>query len=182
MNVIPDPQYLARKGKSHYQNKQYLESANTFHAARLGFEAKGNWLDAAEMANNCSVAYLQSGEFLQAYNELEGVEEHFIKAGDLKRQGITVGNLAASLEALGRIDEALLAYQKSADLLGKSGDDQLRLKAMQSLSSLQLRSGKRIQALVSMQQGIEGLKQPTVVQKMVKSLIKYPFEITNKDR
>jgi hypothetical protein len=66
--------------------------------------------------------------------------------------------------------------------LEKSGDDQLRATVMQSLSALQLRTGKKIQALVSMQQGIEGLKKPSLVQKMVKELLQYPFQVVNKSR
>jgi len=177
-----DPQSLAQEGMSHYQKQRYLESAVSFHAARSGLEMAGDWLTAAEMANNCSVALLQAGQAGDALDELQGIEEFYSELGDIKRQGITVGNLAVALEALDRVEDALSTYQRSADLLELSGDDQLRATVMQSLSALQLRTGRKIQALVSMQQGIEGLKKPTLAQKMVKNLLQYPFQVINKSR
>jgi len=177
-----DPQSLAREGMSHYQKQRYLDSAVSFHAARKGLEIAGDWSTAAEMANNCSVAFLQAGQAGDALDELQGIEEFFSEVGDKKRQGITVGNQAAALEVLGRFEDALSAYQRSADLLEISGDDQLRANVMQSLSTLQLRTGRKIQALVSMQQGIEGLKKPSLKQKAVKNLLQYPFQMINKAR
>jgi hypothetical protein len=125
---------------------------------------------------------LLAGQAGDAFEELDGIEEYYNSIEDRRRQGITVGNQASALEALERIDEALTAYQRSADLLEESGDDQLRATVMQSLSTLQLRTGRKIQALVSMQQGIEGLKKPSPIQKMVKNLLQYPFEMVNKNR
>lgn len=177
-----DPQSLAQEGLSLYQKQRYSESAESFHAARSSFEIAGDWSRAAEMANNCSVAFLQAGEAGDAYNELEGIEEFYTEIGDMKRRGITVGNQAAALEALDRFEDALSAYQRCADLLEISGDDQLRATVLQSLSALQLRTGRKIQALVSMQQGIEGLKKPSLAQKMVKNLLQYPFQMANKGR
>jgi hypothetical protein len=56
------PQNLAQEGMSLYQNQRFLESAECFRAARSGFEVAGDWSTAAEMANNCSVAFLQAGQ------------------------------------------------------------------------------------------------------------------------
>jgi len=177
-----DPQSLAQEGMSLYQKQRYLDSAVSFHAARSGLEIAGDWSKAAEMANNCSVAFLQAGQAGDALDELQGIEEFYSEVGDIKRQGITVGNQAAALEAQGRFEDALSAYQRCANLLEISGDDQLRATVMQSLSALQLRTGRKIQALVSMQQGIEGLKKPSLTQKMVKNLLQYPFHMMNKSR
>jgi tetratricopeptide (TPR) repeat protein len=182
MKNIMDPQHYAKEGASAYQHGRYLDAANAFHKARITFESNLDWLSAAEMANNCSVAFLQAGEAERAFIELEGVGEAFAEVGDDLHLGMTIGNQAAALEALDRYDEALQAYQTSAELLGKAGEDQLRASAMQALSALQLRTGRRIQALVSMQQGIEGLKKPTVVQKLAKNLLNFPFDMLGKTR
>ena len=182
MVELVEPQKLAQEGLSLFHKQRFLESAESFRAARIGFEVAGDWSTAAEMANNCSVALLQAQQAGDALDELQGIEEYYNSAGESKKQGITVGNQASALEALDHIDEALAAYQRSADLFEKSGDDQLRATVMQSLSALQLRTGKKIQALVSMQQGIEGLKKPSPVQKMVKNLLQYPFQMMNKSR
>ena len=120
------PQYLVQEGMSLYQKQRFLEAAESFRAARSSFELAGNWSTAAEMANNCSVAFLQAGQPDEAFDVLQGIEEYYITVGDIKGQGITVGNQASALEALNRFDEALIAYQRSADLLEKSRDDQLR--------------------------------------------------------
>ena len=182
MNEAIDPRLLAKEGSSTFHKGQYIDSAKAFQAARQGFETAGDWLSAAEMANNCSVAYLKAEQAGNAMQELEGIEELFAQAGDHCRQGMTVGNQAAALEALGRFDEALLAYQRSAEILGIAGDDQLRATVLQSLSALQLRTGKQLQALVSMQQGIEGLKKPSPIQKMLKKMLVIPFDLVNKKR
>ena len=55
----------------------------------------------------------------------KGSKSFYKEVRDIKRQGITVGNQAAALEALDRIDDALSTYQQSTDLLEISGDDQL---------------------------------------------------------
>lgn len=179
MNQSIQPHYLESEGLSLYHQKLYAESASTLHAARIGYETAGDWEKAAEMANNCSVALLQSGCSLDALKEIEGIEELYASAGDCKGQGITAGNLAAALESQKRYDEALDAYQRSADLLEKSGEDQLRATVLKSLSALQLKTGRKIEALVSLGQGIDGLKKPSFFQKIIRILLQYPFRIVN---
>jgi hypothetical protein len=48
---------------------------------------------------------------------------------------------------------------------------------MQSLSMLQLQMGRQLQALASMQNGIEGVERPSASQKMLKKLLNIPFNI-----
>lgn len=175
-----EPANLAEEGRSLYQKGQYLAAAENFHAARVGFELKGDRYTAAEMANNCSVSYLLAKSASEALEELNGIEEYYSEIGDSMRQGITAGNAACALDALDRVDEAQSGYMRSAALLEKTGEDQFRANVMQSLSALQLRSGRKLEALVSMQQGIDGLKRPSLVQKMAKSILQYPFKMLNK--
>ena len=171
------PQGLAKEGKAAYKRGDYRAAAHTFAAARLGYQTLGDELEAAEMANNCSVAYLQAGDGDAALAAVEGTEAIFAQAGDLRRQGMALGNRGAALEALDRPEEALAAYQQAADILQQAGEDQLRAQVMQSLSMLQLQMGRQLQALASLQNGLEGVERPTASQKMLKKLLDIPFNI-----
>lgn len=182
MNEVINPQKSAQDGNSAYKKGHYDAAAQAFHTARTGYEAVGDALNAAEMANNSSVAYLQAGKAEAALQELEGIEKIFAQAGDLRRHGMTLGNRGAALEALGRLDEAGEAYLESAGILQQAGEDQLRVSVMQSLSGLQLRTGKQLQALVTMQQGLDEVKKPSPRQRALKRLLSVPFEMVTRKK
>lgn len=176
------PQQLAKEGQAAYQRREYLAAARAFEAAQRGYLAMGDALNAAEMANNCSVAYLQAGDGTAALAAVEGSEAVFAQAGDLRRQGMALGNRGAALEALERSEEAIAAYQQAADILLQAGEDQLRAQVMQSLSMLQFQMGRQLQALASMQSGLEEVKHPSVKQKMIQKLLNTPLEMTTQKK
>src|SRR5574341_473332 len=97
---------LVSEGKSAYQQGDFLAAARAFDAAARGYAAAGDALNAAEMSNNSSVSFLQAGEAQEALRAVEGTPATFANAGDVRRQGISLGNLGAALEAVGRLDEA----------------------------------------------------------------------------
>jgi tetratricopeptide (TPR) repeat protein len=172
---MPDvltPHQLAEEGKTAFQKGQYETAANSFAAAAEGFSAAGKPLDSAEMKNNQSVALLKAGNSKGAFDTVTGTESVFQAAGDIRRQGFAAGNEASALEALGRLDEAAKKYQHSADLLEKAGEDQMRAHVLQSLSALQLKQGKAVDAVYSMQSGAAGVKKPTLKQRITKTLLK----------
>jgi tetratricopeptide (TPR) repeat protein len=162
MSEATSPKKLAEDGKSAYK--------------------RGDYLAAAQMKNNCSVAYLQAGEGEAALNAVEGTAEIFEAAGDLRRQGMAIGNLGAALEAVEHLDEAIEAYQKSAEILAQAGEDQLRANVMHSLSMLQFRQGKQLQALATMQDGLEGVEHPSPKQTVLKKMLRIPFEMFTKNK
>ena len=176
------PVKLTKEGKSAYQNGDYLAAAQAFEAAQQGYLSQGDKLNAAELANNCSVAYLQAGEGQAALKAVEGTAEIFAEAGDLRRQGMALGNLASALEAVDRTEEAAEAYLQSAGVLEKAGEDQLRANVMHSLSMLQFRSGKQLQALASMQSGLEGVKRPSPKQNVLKKLLSIPVDMLTRNK
>jgi tetratricopeptide (TPR) repeat protein len=177
MVEILDAQQLAKEGGLAYQRGDYESAARAFQAASQGYKASQDPVNAAEVANNASVAYLKAGDALAAMQVVEGTAEVFAIAGDIRRQAMALGNLGAAFEGVGRYPEAEEAYQQSADLLKQAGEDQLRLNVMQSLSSLQLRTGKHFQALSSMQAGIEDVKRPSSKQRILKKLLGVPFKL-----
>ena len=173
MPEILTPQQLAEEGSKAFQKRQYENAAHSFAAAAEGYSAAGKSLDSAEMKNNQSVALLKTGNAQGAYDAVAGTDSIFQAAGDLRRQGFAVGNEASALEALNRLDEAAQKYQRSADLLEEAGEDQMRATVLQSLSLLQLRQGKTIDAAYSMQTGAAGVKKPTFKQRLTKALIRF---------
>jgi tetratricopeptide (TPR) repeat protein len=176
MAETTSPQKLAKEAKAAYKSGDYEAAARLFEAARQGYEAMNEPLDAAEMANNCSVSYLQAGNGEAALTAVDGSDAVFAQAGDLKRQGMALSNRGAALEALERFEEAIAAYQQAAKILQQAGEDQMRAQVMQSLSSLQLKLGRQWEALGSMQDGLEGVQNPSLKQKMLKKLLNTPLK------
>ncbi len=177
MNEVLDAAQLAKEAKQAYQRGDYESAARSFQAAAQGYKTCQDSLNAAEMANNASVAYLQAGDGQAALQAVEGTAEIFAAEGDVRRQAMALGNLGAALEALKRYEDAEQAYQQSADLLKQVGEDQLRLNVMQSLSSLQMRTGRQLQALSSMQAGLEDVNRPSPRQRILKKLLGVPFKL-----
>lgn len=177
---IYSPQQLAEKGKNAYQAGNYQEAANIFEQAQQAFQAAGEALNAAEMANNACVALIQTGNHAAALKTVEGTAAIFSEAGDLRRQGMALGNYASALDGLDRYEEAAEYYQQAADVLEQAGEDQLRANVLQSLSALQFRSGRQLQALASMQAGLEGVKKLNPRQRFLKRLLKIPFDMINR--
>jgi tetratricopeptide (TPR) repeat protein len=177
MAEILDAQQLAKEGRLAYQRGDYENAARAFQAASQGYRTAQDSLNAAELANNASVAYLKAGDSQAALQAVEGTAEIFAAEGDIRRQAMALGNLGAALEAIHRFQEAEDAYQQSADLLKQAGEDKLRLNVMQSLSNLQLRTGKHLQALSSMQAGLEDVNRPSPKQRILKKLLEFPFKM-----
>lgn len=177
MSETISPQYLADEARKIYQRGDFLIAARSFEVARQGYQTQGDELAAAEMANNSSVAYLQAGDPHMALLAVEGSAAIFSAAGDLARQGMALGNRAAALEGLGQLDEALEGYEQSADVLRQAGDDPAYLHVMQALSALQLRMGRQLQALSTMQGGLESVKHPSLQQRLLKRMLGIPFRM-----
>jgi tetratricopeptide (TPR) repeat protein len=163
---------LAEQGTQAYQRGDFAQAATLFNESASSYEAEGNHLDAAEMKNNLSVALLQADQPQAALDAALGTDQLFADANDLRRQGLALGNQAAALEALHRLDEAVERYQQSAELLAQSGEDQMRAVVMKALSAVQLKRGKTIDALASMQSGLSGIQKPSFFQRILKKILR----------
>jgi hypothetical protein len=135
---------------------------------------------AAEMKNNQSVALLQSGDAQAALEAVAGTQDIFAAASDRHRQAMALGNRAAALDALDRYEEAEAAYLGSAELLRQAGEKELLADVMQSLSILQLRTGRQLQAVASMHSALEQVERPGLRQRMLKKLLDLPSKYLNR--
>jgi tetratricopeptide (TPR) repeat protein len=171
--LTEDLKTLSANATRLYQEGDFENAARLFGEAASAFQAQGSAPDAAEMKNNQSVAFLQSGNPQASLDAALGTPEVFFAAGDFRRQGMAFGNQATALVALGRLDEAANCYRLAADALEKSGEDQMRASVMQALAGIQLRKGKVMDALLSMQVGLAGVKHPTLKQKILRGMLRF---------
>lgn len=168
------PTQLAEEGNQHYRQGNFLAAAEAFQRAQQAYLAAGRAPDAAEMANNASVAFLQAGEAAAALAAVEGTHGTFERAGERLKLAMAYGNRAAALDALNRLPEAEADYNQAATMLAELGEDSLRADVLKSLSALQLRSGRQLEALATMQAGVDGLKKPGPTQRILKRILGLP--------
>lgn len=167
-----DPKLIVTQASRFYQEGDFKQAAQLFSEAAQAFREAGNLLDAAEMRNNQSVALLQTDDAQAALDAVFGTDAVFADAGDIRCQGLALGNEAAALEELKRLDEAIEHYQASADLLEQAGEDQMRAIVMQSVAWIYIRRGKFFEGLFAMNSGLRGVKNPTIKQKILRTLLK----------
>jgi tetratricopeptide (TPR) repeat protein len=175
MEII-NPQQLADEGQAEYSKGKYLSAAKLFKAAADGYLSAGDELLSAEMVNNCSVAFLKSGNAEAALQVVIDTDAVFASKGDTLRQAMALGNQAAALEGLKQLDKAVIVYGQSAELLKQLGESELRAYVLQSISSIQLRRGQYLEAYGTMGEGVMGLDKPNLKQKLLKSLMQLPFK------
>lgn len=180
MGNVTNPEDLKHEADHAYEQKDYASAAQAFLAAADGYLQAQDQYSAAEMKNNASVAYLMGNQPQLALESALETDQVFIAAGDVKRQAIAVVNQAAAYEALGQLEQALEGYQSAADLLKEIDDQELRPSVMQALSAVQLRLGQKMDALVSMQAGLEAVEKPSLKQKLVKKILQSPFSYFNR--
>lgn len=171
------PTKLSKKAKAAYKAGEYKKAAELFNDAANGFSLTGDKFMVAEMLNNQSVALLQNKDPESALRVILETDRVFAEAGDTRREAMTYGNQGAAYEALGKFEEALVKYQKAADLLKETDDKELRAYVLQSLSTLQLKTGNQLQSLATMQAALESKKKLSLKDRLLKKLLKIPFKM-----
>jgi tetratricopeptide (TPR) repeat protein len=174
------PEQLTKNATSAYQNGDYAQAAIAFGAAAEIYHSSNQPLMSVEMRNNQSVALLQANDAQAAYQAVAGLDSVFKEVGDNLKLGITYGNQAAALEALDKLEEAEEKYKLSADLLKKAGASDLYTEVMKSISAIQLRTGRQLEAIASMQSGVEDIKKPSLKNRLLKKLLKIPSSLLKK--
>jgi tetratricopeptide (TPR) repeat protein len=182
MNLAYTPTDLDRMGKESYKKGKFPEAAGYFKAAAEGFQAAGDPLSSAEMANNASVAYLKAGDYQAALEAVEGTEGIFNSAGDMRRRAMAIGNQAAALESLNRIDEAILMYEQADNLFKEIGEHELRAPILQSLSTLQFKSGRSLEGLANLNAGFEEGGNSNLRRRILKAFTDLPIKFLTKSK
>jgi tetratricopeptide (TPR) repeat protein len=162
---------IVENAKKSYQKKKYQEAGTLFAQASAEYILIGDELLAAEMKNNQSVALLMDGNAQASLNAVTGTDMIFEAYGDKRRQGMALANQAAALAALKKKTEAISLYERSASLLGEAGEDALRADVMRSIAAIQAVQGKLINAVMSMQDGMIEVKEPSLKQRIMKKLL-----------
>lgn len=167
-----DPIALAEQGKDEYAKGNHAVAAGFFLQAAQAYKNAQDELNAAEMMNNQSVALLQAGKAKEALEATDGTEEIFEKAGDIKRQGIAVGNRAAALEGLKKVDDALAEYERAASLLEEAGEGDMHSVVRKAAANLNLKRGRITAAQMDVYDSMRLVEKPSFTQRIMKFLKK----------
>lgn len=170
-----DPVRLAEQGRQAYANGNHEIAADLFARSAQAYAAAQDELNAAEMKNNQSVALLQAGKAKEALEATDGTEAIFQKAGDLKGQGIAVGNRAAALEGLKQYDEALAEYERAASMLERAGEGDMHSMVRKAAANLNLKRGRITAAQMDVYDSLRLVEKPNVTQRILKFLRRIGF-------
>ena len=164
-------------GMQAFRQGRPKEAADLFRQAAAAFQAAGDDLAAAEMANNLSVALVTLKEFAGALRAVEGTPAVFQRRGDPGRQAQALGNQAAALEGLGQLAPAADLYRQAASLFEQNGEGEQRATTLRSLAAVQLKQNQPFDALASMQAGLGGTDHLTLAQRAARQLLKLPARL-----
>ncbi len=171
------PSELEKEASEEYEAGRLETAIHLYRAAHEGFLAEEDGLKAAEMANNLCVVLLQAGRPQEALEMVRGSPEFFQASGEEDRAAQSYGNLGAALEACGEDEAAMSAYSKAAELLRGLGDQENYAYTMQALSRLQLRRGKPIEAVYSMQSGLADAPRLSLKERALRWLLNLPLRL-----
>lgn len=170
------PERLSKEAMKAYGVEEYGSAVDAFKAARKAYLDAGENVLAAEVANNLSVTYIQMDRAKDALSIVEGTPQIFLTHGNRQLAGRAYGNLAAALEANGQGQEALENYQFAAQILSEEDKEGYAL-TMQAISRLQLRLGQPIEAVSTMQVGLEAMPKSGLRDRLLKKLIDIPTRL-----
>jgi tetratricopeptide (TPR) repeat protein len=173
----PSPQNLAKEAKSAFERGELEAAIEGFSSARDEYHQAGDHLLAAEMANNLSVALLQSNRSGEALHAVKGTQQLFLDAEDEFRAAMAYGNLASALEANGELQGAEEALEEAIRLFNKIGDKEHLGHSARALSQLQLRRGRPLEAVTTMQSGLEKQSKISVKNRILRSILSIPSRI-----
>jgi hypothetical protein len=90
---------------------------------------------------------------------------------------LALGNQAAALEALNRLDDALARYWQCSNLLKQIGDEETRAPVLKNISTLQIRTGHQFEALATMEAALNNQKKLSPVERFLKKLLNIPMKM-----
>ena len=177
---INKPALLEEEAKDLYKAGKFQQAAECFSQAAAFYLKEEEYLLAAEMRNNQSVALLKAKKPHLALDAVRGTDEIFHEAGDLLKEGMALANQATALKDLGENQKAIDDFNTAAKIFKNSGEQGMHLQTMQSISALKLKTRNIAGALFSMQEGLDELENPNLRQKLLRSLLRIPQNLINK--
>lgn len=156
---------------SAYKKKDFLKAAALFRECVDSYDVANDAVNAAEMRNNLSVVLLELKDAEQSLQVLAGTDLVFENAGDVRRQGMALGNMASATQALGRNEEALVLFERSAEIFKISGDKEMRSVTLKKIADLQLKTKKQFQAMASLQAAYDQKETPTLKENVLKGFL-----------
>ena len=159
---------LNEQGKKEYEKGAFVAAARLFSLAAQAHQSANDALNAAEMKNNESVAWLQGGKAKEALQATDGTEEIFAGAGDLKRQGIAVSNRAAALEGLKKWREALEEYDRAASIFEQAGEGDMHSIVRKASANIHLKFGRVDGTQMDVYDSLRLVEKPSLSQRVMK--------------
>lgn len=175
--TAPTLESLAQRALQDFRQGRFADAAEAFRVVQEAHGAAHDPSAAAEAANNCSVALLQAGRPEEARRAVMGTPEIFDLAGDAARAAQAVGNLATAAEACGNLAEAEGGYREAARRFAELGDAESQALVLASLSQLQLKRGRPLEALSTMQAGLERRPRRGLRDRWLQQLLKLPSRL-----
>ncbi len=176
----PELDTIAQQARAAYQAGDYTGAIHAYDQARITALDAGDEPLAAEMANNLSVAYLQDKQPEKPW-PLPWAQTWSLKpAGDIAKQGMALGNIGTAYEELKKLEQAAEHYRRAIELLQQAGETEYRGIVQKSLAAIQIRQGKHMEGLFSMQQSFDGQKKLTPRERWLKELLQLPFKFLGK--
>jgi len=162
---------LKNKAFEAYKKKKFLQAAEVFESCIQLLDDQKDELSSAEMRNNLSVVLLELKQNERALEMVVETDLIFAKGGDKKRQAMALGNIASALQSLGRLPEALTAFEQSADLFKEIDEKELRAITLKKISDLQMKTGKQYQALASLDAAYDQNDKKTFKERVLKGFL-----------
>ena len=163
---------LSEKGKKAFEEGDFASAIHFFSETVKHYSSAENFLDAAEAKNNLSVALLQENKAKEALEAVEGTDIIFAEAKDRTKEAMAYGNQAAALEALGKKEEALNLYRKSANLFGEIGEGDYQEIVLKSIAALELKGGKLQDTAATMLQSLSATEKPSLFQRFLRFILR----------
>jgi tetratricopeptide (TPR) repeat protein len=168
---MPSPAELKDAGLAHFRADRLDEAARAFAEAANGFAEAGERGMAAEMMNNVAVVCLAQKNWAMALQAVQATPEVFRELGDRLREAQALSNLANAHDNAGNLDEAARLYEQAIDLFAALGESENRAACWKALSGLQIKQDKKLQALASMQAGLNLSPNLSAKEKTLKGLL-----------
>ena len=165
---------LAKRGEDLYRRAEYVAAAESFAQAAAAFKREGQPTKAAEMANNQAVTLLQVDRAEEAIKVLNGTAATFEAAGERRLAAQAHGNMGQAFAEAGQTDQARLHYQQAMELFQQLGDKENLQHTAKALSRLQLNQGDAVEALFTMQRGLEQGSSRSLRDRVLRWLLRLP--------